>query len=87
MRSGFFNFGKNRDFVSAFGIGSREMEAEGFDIVGRSEELAVVGLQEVMAHFSDVKHAFYGLFEREKEKAEVALLLDYPGFNLRLAKR
>ena len=31
--------------VHAFGIGSREMESLGFEIVGRSEELAVVGLQ------------------------------------------
>ena len=74
--------------VNAFGIGNREMEAEGFQIIGRSEELAVVGIQEVLAHFGDIKKAFYGLLDSAKEKKpQVALLLDYPGFNLRLAKR
>jgi lipid-A-disaccharide synthase len=74
--------------ISAFGIGSRDMEKEGFEIVGRSEELAVVGLSEVLAHFGQIKSAFYGLLEKAKEKKpKVALLLDYPDFNLRLAKK
>ena len=74
--------------ISAFGIGSRDMEKEGFEIVGRSEELAVVGLSEVLAHFGEIKSAFYGLLEKAKErKPKVALLLDYPDFNLRLAKK
>lgn len=74
--------------VDAFGIGSREMEKEGFQIIGRSEELAVVGLQEVIAHFPVIRDAFLGLVEQAKvKKPRVALLLDYPDFNLRLAKR
>lgn len=74
--------------ISAFGIGSRDMEAEGFEIFGRSEELAVVGIQEVIAHFGEIKTAFLRLVdEAKKRKPKVALLLDYPDFNLRLAKR
>jgi lipid-A-disaccharide synthase len=79
---------KQNKKISAFGIGSRDMEKEGFHIIGRSEELAVVGLQEVIAHFGEIKHAFYGLLEEaKKRKPKVALLLDYPDFNLRLAKK
>lgn len=79
---------KQNKKVSAFGIGSRDMEKEGFHIIGRSEEMAVVGLQEVIAHFGLIKDAFYGLLaEAKKRKPKVALLLDYPDFNLRLAKR
>jgi len=74
--------------VDAFGIGSRDMEKEGFHIVGRSEELAVVGISEVLAHWGQIRNAFYGLLdEAKKRKPKVALLLDYPDFNLRLAKR
>ncbi len=74
--------------VKAFGIGSRQMEALGFEILGRSEELAVVGLQEVLAHWGEIKTAFHSLVEEaKKRKPAVALLLDYPDFNLRLAKK
>ncbi|MCB0342313.1 MAG: lipid-A-disaccharide synthase [Pseudobdellovibrionaceae bacterium] len=74
--------------IASFGIGSRSMEAMGFEILGRSEELAVVGFQEVMAHWGDIKGAFDRLVEAAKErKPKVALLLDYPDFNLRLAKK
>lgn len=77
--------GKN---ISAFGIGSRDMEKEGFEILGRSEELAVVGISEVLAHFGEIKQAFYSLIEQARvRKPKVALLLDYPDFNLRLAKK
>lgn len=73
--------------VSAFGIGSRSMEAEGFECLGRSEEMAVVGLQEVLKHLPHIKKVFYSLLEEaEKRKPKFALLLDYPDFNMRLAK-
>lgn len=72
----------------AAGIGSREMEALGFQILGRSEELAVVGLQEIISHWGDIKKAFYAVLnEAEKRKPDFILLMDYPEFNLRLAKK
>ena len=74
--------------VEAFGIGNQAMAREGFECLARAEELAVVGLQEVIAHWSVIKQAFYGVLEAaEKRRPQVVLLLDYPDFNLRLAKR
>ncbi len=74
--------------VQAFGIGSRDMEQAGFEILGRSEELAVVGIQEVIAHWGLIKSTFYSLLKKaEAEKPDFALLLDYPDFNMRLAKK
>lgn len=74
--------------VEAFGIGSRDMEKLGFEILGRSEELAVVGVQEVLAHWPLIKQTFYKLVEAaEQRRPQVILLLDYPDFNLRLAKK
>lgn len=74
--------------VDAFGIGSREMEKLGFECLGRSEDLAVVGVQEVLAHISEIWDVFHGLVaEAEKRKPKFALLLDYPDFNFRLAKK
>lgn len=74
--------------IHAFGIGSREMEELGFEIIGRSEELAVVGLQEIIAHWGDIKKAFRSLLLKAEElKPDVVVLMDYPEFNLRLASK
>ncbi len=71
-----------------FGVGDKEMQAEGMECYGLAEDLAVVGLQEVLAHWSDIKKTFLSLEEAAQNKQPLfALLLDYPGFNLRLAKR
>jgi lipid-A-disaccharide synthase len=74
--------------VRAFGIGSGDMESLGFERLGHSEELAVVGVQEVLAHLSDIVGVFNRLVsEAGKRKPKFALLLDYPDFNFRLAKK
>lgn len=74
--------------IDAFGIGSRSMEKLGFECLGRSEELAIVGLTEVLKHLPVIRRVFNGLLEQaEKRRPKFALLLDYPDFNLRLAKQ
>lgn len=74
--------------IDAFGIGSRSMEKLGFECVGRSEELAIVGLTEVLKHLPVIRRVFNGLLtEAERRRPKFALLLDYPDFNLRLAKQ
>ncbi|MCC7404805.1 MAG: lipid-A-disaccharide synthase [Bdellovibrionales bacterium] len=78
---------KNRE-IEAFGVGTREMEALGFECLGRSEDMAVVGFQEVISHWSVISSAFDRLLAAAKvRKPDIALLLDYPDFNLRLAAR
>jgi lipid-A-disaccharide synthase len=73
--------------IDAFGIGSRDMEKLGFECIGRSEEMAVVGLQEVIKHLPLIRNVYNKLLDQaEKRKPKFALLLDYPDFNLRLAK-
>ena len=73
--------------VETFGIGSRAMEKLGFECLGRSEEMAVVGLQEVLKHLPLIRQVYKKLLvEADKRKPKFALLLDYPDFNLRLAK-
>lgn len=73
--------------IKAFGVGSREMEALGFEILGRSEDMAVVGLIEVLRHYRDIKAVFRKLVqEAARRRPRLILLLDYPDFNLRLAR-
>jgi lipid-A-disaccharide synthase len=74
--------------VHAFGVGNREMEILGFEILGRSEEMAVVGLQEVISHWGLIRSTFHRLVdEAARRKPKFVLLMDYPEFNLRLATK
>lgn len=64
------------------------MEKMGFEVVELSERMAVVGLVEVFKHFKVISTAFKKILGRStKSKPDVALLIDYPGFNLRLAEK
>lgn len=70
-----------------FGVGSDSMKNLGFRIFGRSEDMAVVGIQEVLKNYSDIKKVFYDILkEVDRVKPSVAILLDYPEFNMKLAK-
>ncbi len=74
--------------VHAFGVGSQEMEDLGFERLGKSEEMAVVGAAEIIAQYSHLKGVFDSLVsEAEKRRPKVAVVMDYPEFNLMLAKK
>lgn len=71
-----------------FGVGDKQMQASGMTCLGLAEDMAVVGLQEVIKHYSEIKAVAENILEMtKKEKPKFALLLDYPGFNLRLAAK
>jgi lipid-A-disaccharide synthase len=74
--------------VKTFGVGNVEMERLGFERLGQSEEMAVVGISEVIEHYADIKAVFENILEQCRvRKPKVAVLMDYPGFNLRLAQK
>lgn len=71
----------------AYGIGSYDMEKLGFECIGRSEEMAVVGVQEVIKHLPLIRRVYKNLLnETKKRNPKFAILMDYPEFNLKLAK-
>lgn len=70
-----------------FGLGGRNMKAAGVDISFDLTSLAVVGFVEVLKHYALFKKIFDGILHKAgEEKPDAAILVDYPGFNLRLAK-
>jgi lipid-A-disaccharide synthase len=74
--------------VKAFGVGSREMEALGFERIGKAEEMAVVGAAEIISAYGRLKKVFDGLVAAAAaRKPKVAIVMDYPEFNLMLSKR
>ncbi len=71
-----------------FGVGSDEMERHGFERIGKSEEMAVVGAAEIFAQFSKLKVVFDALVIAAKTRApKVVIVMDYPEFNLYLSRK
>jgi lipid-A-disaccharide synthase len=72
---------------TVFGLGGDRLLKEGVDLVAHVEELAVVGLVEVVKHLPRIRRIFNRvLTEVDREPPAGAVLVDYPDFNLRLAE-
>ncbi|OGT97902.1 MAG: lipid-A-disaccharide synthase [Geobacteraceae bacterium GWC2_48_7] len=70
-----------------FGIGGARMREAGVETLVDSADMAVVGLIEVLKHFDVISQAFLKLKKIILNNPPALLILiDYPGFNLRLAK-
>jgi lipid-A-disaccharide synthase len=70
-----------------FGIGGERMREAGVETLVDSADMAVVGLVEVLKHFDVIAAAFTVLKKiLRTNPPELLILIDYPGFNLRLAK-
>jgi len=76
-----------RSDVSVWGIGGEKLRAEGMDLLHDTREMDVLGIVEVLKRYPFFKRTFNEvLAEADRRKPDAALLVDYPGFNLRLAK-
>jgi len=70
-----------------FGMGGEKMRAGGFDAQVHANEVAVVGLAEVVTHLPQIRRRFKHLVEEAAlRKPDAAILIDFPDFNLRLAR-
>lgn len=77
---------KNPNLVVS-GIGGQNMEQAGATLVYNLAQYGVTGFTEVFRHFKIIKDAFKRIKEHLKAvKPDLLILVDYPGFNLRLAK-
>lgn len=74
--------------IKIWGIGGHEMQREGVELVSDITELAVVGFWEVLKNYRRIKKVFYNILkEIETRHPKAVILVDYPGFNLRLARK
>jgi lipid-A-disaccharide synthase len=77
---------KIRPDTAFLGLGGERLKAQGVEICYDIVSLAVVGLFEVLKNLKKFKGIFDGLLrEVDSRKPDLAILVDYPGFNLRLA--
>jgi lipid-A-disaccharide synthase len=70
------------------GMGGRELQQAGVELLYDAAKLAVVGLTEVLSHLGDILRARRILIDRmRKERPALLVLIDYPDFNLLLAAK
>lgn len=69
------------------GLGGKHMEEEGVKLFFDLAKFAVVGFTEVFRNILFFRRIFFEFIKRaEKERPDAVILVDYPGFNLRMAK-
>lgn len=69
------------------GIGGPHLQASGVELYKDMSALAVVGFAEVLKHYGEIHAVFRLILKRIDEiRPQAVILVDYPGFNLRLAK-
>ncbi|MDP1603174.1 MAG: lipid-A-disaccharide synthase [Legionella sp.] len=69
------------------GIGGKHMQEAGVELVSDLARYGVTGLTEVIRHARVIKKAYKAIKAHlELTKPDLLILVDYPGFNLRLAK-
>jgi lipid-A-disaccharide synthase len=72
---------------SFFGMGGEKMRAAGCELLVHANEVAVVGLVEVLTHLPGIRQRFkHVVAEAARRKPDAAILIDFPDFNLRLAR-
>jgi lipid-A-disaccharide synthase len=74
--------------VRLLGLGGDRMAAEGVELLAHVSELAIMGLVEVVRHLPFLVSLRRRVFAAlDREEVDLVVPIDYPGFNLRLARR
>ena len=70
------------------GIGGDNMEAAGMELLHHIREMSFLGFSEVVKHLPFIRKVMNELTAWiETNRPETVILIDYPGFNLRLAQK
>ncbi|MFB0527544.1 MAG: lipid-A-disaccharide synthase [bacterium] len=72
--------------IEISGLGGERMERAGVRLLDKLTELAIVGFSEAINNIRALRQIYRKTEEfLRKEKPDIIVLIDYPGFNLRLA--
>jgi lipid-A-disaccharide synthase len=73
--------------IHFFGMGGERLEKMGMKLLYHSSSLSVVGITEVLLKMRAIMKALRGLKKSlDRERPDLVILIDFPDFNLRLAK-
>jgi lipid-A-disaccharide synthase len=71
-----------------YGLGGERMAAAGFERIVRAEDVAVMGITEILRHVPKIYREYRRLRRSlDQPKPDIAVLIDFPDVNLSLAKR
>ena len=74
--------------LSFYGIGGDEMKSEGMQLLYHINKMAFLGFVEVIKHLPFIKKVQTDVLKLVEEKnIQTCVLIDYPGFNLSIAKK
>jgi len=77
----------NKTALEFFGVGGERMRDAGCELLVDAREIAEVGIVEVVKHIPTVYWRFREVVhEAERRRPDAAVLIDFPDFNLRLAR-
>ncbi len=75
------------EHIDFFGVGGEQMRAAGCELLVDAREIAEVGIIEVIRHIPNIYRRFRQVVrEAERRRPDAAVLIDFPDFNLRLAR-
>jgi lipid-A-disaccharide synthase len=73
--------------IEFFGVGGEQMRTAGCELLADASEIAEVGIVEVVKHIPTIYRRFRQVVsEAEGRLPDAAVLIDFPDFNLRLAR-
>jgi lipid-A-disaccharide synthase len=79
---------RRRPEIELLGMGGPRMADAGVRLIRDASEVAVVGIQEVLAHLPAIRRAMRSLETALRdERPDLLVPIDFPDFNLRLAAR
>jgi lipid-A-disaccharide synthase len=78
---------RERGVRQLFGLGGEHMRAAGVDLIAESREVSVLGITEIIHRLPDLRRVFRRLLDAvDARHPPIAILVDFPGFHLRLAR-
>ncbi|MCI0620492.1 MAG: lipid-A-disaccharide synthase, partial [Acidobacteria bacterium] len=78
---------QKRSAVRLYGLGGQKMREAGVELVAENQAIAIVGITEVFGKAPTVWRLIRQLAEEAgHRRTKLAILVDSPGFNLRLAR-
>ncbi|MBN3037794.1 MAG: lipid-A-disaccharide synthase [Candidatus Omnitrophica bacterium] len=73
--------------IDISGIGGERMRQAGCKIIADYSQLAIIGFTDVLKNIKKIERIFNDLLEHvDKTSPDAVVLVDYPGFNLKLAQ-
>jgi len=79
---------QRRPQITFSGLGGPHMRQSGVHLYADITRWAIIGFTEVIRHYGHIKRLFDLMIKKTEEiRPAAVILVDYPGFNLRLAKR